>query len=294
MNETARQRDTSDPSDPRAQLIRSHWDRDGYVFPIDVLNEAEAREIRSDLEDAEAAVRDDAELTEMVRGYTNLMLPSFASLVRHPRIVEAVKPILGPDLLVWGCSMFIKEPQTRSYVSWHQDLNYWGLDGDREVTVWVALSPATTESGCMRFVPGSHKTPDLPHTDTFARDNLLSRGQEVSVEVDDSQGVDIVLATGQASLHHGHLLHASYQNRTDDRRIGAAIRYISPDMAQTSRARTVVTLVAGEDRFGHFELAPAPTERLSPLMVALCRDAIARKSEILYRDAKEQGRRRVV
>ena len=117
-------------------------------------------------------------------------------------------------------------------MTWHQDLTYWGLDDMDEVTAWVALSPSTTESGCMRFVPGSHKRSLVEHVDTFADDNLLTRGQEIAVDVDESAAADVELRPGQASLHHGHLFHSSGPNTTPDRRIGAAIRYITPSMQQ--------------------------------------------------------------
>ncbi len=127
------------------------------------------------------------------------------------------------------------------------------------VTAWVALSPATRESGCMRFVAGSHLREIVEHRDTFSAKNMLSRGQEIAVAVDDSEAVDVLLEPGQMSLHHGRTFHASHANRSSDRRIGLAIRYIAPSMKQTGERRTVAVLVRGEDRYGHFELAPPPS-----------------------------------
>ena len=71
--------------------------------------------------------------------------------------------VIGPNILCWATNFFTKEPKTTSYISWHQDLTYWGLDPADIVTAWVALSPATVESGCMRFVPGTHKMEIVPH-----------------------------------------------------------------------------------------------------------------------------------
>src|SRR4029079_5761947 len=179
-------------------------------------------------------------------------LPSFAALIRNPRLTDAVSQILGPDLLVWSCGFFIKEAASKSYVSWHQDLNYWCLDGDREVTAWYALTPATVENGCMRFVPGSHAKKDVPHVDSFAKDNLLTRGQEIAVEVDEASAVNVVLRAGQASFHHGHMFHASGPNATESRRVGIAIRYIAPLMRQVSGEKLLVSLVSGKDRYENF------------------------------------------
>lgn len=195
----------------------------------------------------------------MLRNSTAHLLPSFAELIRHPRLIEATAPILGPDLLAWGAQCFIKEPQSPDHITWHQDLTYWGLDDQQEVTAWVALSPATPESGCMRFVAGSQTRPIVQHVETFAEENMLSRGQEVAVDVDESEATDIVLQPGQMSLHHGHLFHASFPNSSDDRRIGFAIRLIATSMAMPGGEDLAVLPVNGEDRYGHFQPATPPS-----------------------------------
>ena len=264
------------------ESIAERYARDGFFFPIDVVSEAEARAIRADLEAAEAELADDQEKLALLRSYPDRLLPSFDRLVRHPNLIEAVTPILGPDLMVWSGGLFIKEANTPHVVTWHQDLTYWGLDQADEVTAWVALSPSTIESGCMRFVPGSHTRQIVPHQDTFADNNLLSRGQEIAVEVDDSEGVNVILQTGQASLHHGHLFHSSGSNSTHDRRIGAAIRFIKPSMKQKTGDRSLVTQVSGEDRYGHFTVTGAPKGRLTEDDFELCRRDSQIKRLLLY------------
>jgi ectoine hydroxylase-related dioxygenase (phytanoyl-CoA dioxygenase family) len=164
--------------------------------------------------------------------------------------------------MVWSGALFVKEAQSPKIVSWHQDLTYWGLDDAEETTCWVALSEASEAAGCMKFVPGSHKTRIVPHTDTFDENNMLSRGQEIAVDVNEDDAVCAALKAGQASMHHGHLFHGSGPNRTNDRRIGVAIRYIKPAMKQENGAKSLVALVAGKDDFGHFEIADAPKGRL--------------------------------
>jgi hypothetical protein len=238
------------------------YERDGFYFPCDVTSEREAADLVADLEAAEAQFSGDRPRLSLLRSYPSQLLPSFAALVRHPRLVEAVSQIIGPDVMVWSCGFFIKEAGSKSYVSWHQDLNYWGLDGDREVTAWYALTPATVETGCMRFVAGSHRVKAVPHVDSFAKDNLLTRGQEIAVEVDEASAVNVLLRAGQASFHHGHMFHASGANMTDTRRLGLAIRYIAPSMKQTSGEKLLVSLVSGKDEYGHFEVMPPPAGRL--------------------------------
>jgi len=277
----------------QSSAIADAYARDGFVFPIDIVSEAEAAEIRSDLEAAEARYADDPKRLGAIRGFPARLLPSFDRLIRHPNMIAAARAVLGPNLLVWNSGLFIKEANTPSYVSWHQDLTYWGLDNTDEVTLWVALSPSNVASGCMRFIPGSHRKQIVPHKDTFAEDNLLTRGQEVAVEVDEAAAVDVVLASGQASLHHGHLFHASGPNTTGDRRIGAAIRYVATTMKASSGPETEVSLVAGEDRHGNFTIVDAPTERLAEADFARVTTDIERRQAVLYAGAESEGRRGV-
>ena len=272
--------------------IAETYDRDGFVFPVDIVSEAEAKELRADLEAGERELADQFNKLSMLLSYPDQLLPSFAELIRNPKLVEAVSQILGPDLMVWSSGLFIKEANTESYVTWHQDLTYWGLDDAEEVTAWFALSPSNVASGCMRFVQGSQKKQLVPHQDSFAEGNLLSRGQEIAVEVDDCEAVDVILKPGQVSLHHGHLFHASGSNTTGDRRMGAAIRYIKPSMKQRSGDKSLVAHVAGEDRFGHFTVGAAPKDRLQEEDFELCRADVAIKSRVLYEGAEQSGGKR--
>jgi len=204
----------SSPNRPDHGTTPSDYQRDGFVFPVDVLSETEASTLLADLESAEQELAGDKKKLALLHAYPDRVLPAFDALIRHPKILERVSAVLGPDLMVWGASIFDKSPHSDKIVSWHQDLTYWGLDSDDEVTVWVALSPVNKASGCMYFVPGSHKQNAVEHVDTFADNNLLTRGQEIAVEVEEGEGVAVELKPGQASLHHGHLFHSSGPNTT--------------------------------------------------------------------------------
>lgn len=272
--------------------ISEKYRRDGFFFPIDVADSGEARDIRADLEAAEAELAEDPERLALLRSYPDRVLPSFDRLIRNDTVIAAVSAILGPDLMVWRGSLFIKEANSPNIVSWHQDLTYWGLDDAEEATCWIALSPSTSASGCMNFVPGSHKNQLVPHIDTFDENNLLTRGQEIAVEVNEEDGVAAELQTGQASIHHGHLFHASGPNGTNDRRIGFAIRFIKPSMKQRSGDHSLVALVSGEDRYGHFTLVESPKGRLEEEDFDLCRRDAEIKRRILYEGAEVDGGKR--
>ncbi len=271
--------------------IAAAYARDGFYFPLQAMAHEAARRYRRELERIESRYRGD-EYKVAWAGHVDFVLPFVDEITRLPSILEPVQAILGPDLLVWGTNFFVKEPRSPEFVSWHQDLTYWGLDDIAEVTAWVALSPATRESGCMRFIPGTHEGDIVAHRDTFDEANLLTRGQEIAVPVDEDKAVDIVLETGQMSLHHGRMFHASRPNRSSDRRIGLAIRYISPAMRNRSGERGYAHLVAGEDRYGHFEIVPPPTSDMAPADLQVVRAALTAQERVLYAGASQKGRRR--
>ena len=212
-----------------------------------------------------------------------LVVASANEIAHNPVLLDAVEDIIGPDILLWDSAYVIKEARDSRYISWHQDLTYWGPDSDRLVTAWVALSESDPENGCMRFLPGTHKEGGKPHRDTFAADNILHRGQEVAVALDEGAAVDIVLAPGQASLHHGWVMHGSRPNPSDRRRIGLTLQYLAPSMRQLHDARESATLVRGTDAYGHFLSEPVCTGDLGAEAVAFQADAERRKHAVYNR-----------
>ena len=254
--------------------------RDGFYFPVPVLTPDEARECRRRLEAVEAA--NGGQLGGELRQKPHLLFTWLADLVRHPAILDAVEDVLGPNLLVWSTSFFIKGPRDAAFVSWHQDATYWGLSEPDVVTAWVAFTEATVDNGAMRMVPGSHGE-QLVHRDTFAANNLLSRGQEIEVAVDEARGVDIVLRAGEMSLHHVRMVHGSPPNRSDDRRIGFAIRYIPAYVRQLAGEADGAMLVRGVDDFHYYVPERPPTADLSADARAHHAESVARSASILYR-----------
>jgi Phytanoyl-CoA dioxygenase (PhyH) len=254
---------------------------EGFVAPVPVMPKAEALQLRARLERFERETG--GPLKGDLRHKPHLLFTWLAGLVRHPRILDAVEDLYGPDLLCWSSSFFIKEPESPAFVSWHQDSTYWGLDRPDIVSAWVAFTPAHTGNGAMRVLPGSHRFEQVAHRDTFAKDNLLTRGQEIAVDVDERQTVPLELEPGEMSLHHVRLVHGSPPNLSDDRRIGFAIRYLPTSVRQIAGTEDSATLVRGEDRFGNFALEPAPAGDLDPAMVELHRRITERNARILYR-----------
>jgi ectoine hydroxylase-related dioxygenase (phytanoyl-CoA dioxygenase family) len=222
----------------------------GYFYPLRAVSEHEAARYRAKLEQHEAATG--GPLRREFRQKSHLLFTWLAELTRKPSILDAVEQLLGPDLLVWQTAFFIKEAHDPSLVTWHQDSTYWGLSEPEVVTAWVALSPSTPESGCVRVIPGTHRLDQVSHVESADPNNLLTRGQEIAVDVDESQAISMPLRPGEMSLHHIRTFHNSEPNRSNDRRIGFAIRYIPTRIRQTSFDKDSATLARGIDRFGHF------------------------------------------
>ncbi|HEY3937579.1 MAG TPA: phytanoyl-CoA dioxygenase family protein [Bryobacteraceae bacterium] len=255
----------------------------GFLFPLPALAPAETAALRTKLEDLEA--QHGGKVPPPVNRKPHLLLTWLNELIRHPSILDSVEKILGPDILCWGSGFFIKNPHDKARVSWHQDSTYWGLSSPDVVTAWVAFTPSTKANGCMRVVPGTHKLQQLRHEDTFASDNLLSRGQEIAVAVDESKAVNIVLEPGQMSLHHVLLVHGSEPNHSELRRVGFAIRYLPTYIKQLTGVPDSATLVRGSDRYRHFLPEPVPLSDFHPDALAFHTKMLAANDQILYRGA---------
>jgi len=259
--------------------VTAYRDR-GYHFPVDALSATEVAEFRRRLEDYEA--RSGGPIQREMRHRCHVLFPWINEMMRHPRILDAIEDLLGPNLLCWNSSFFIKEAHDAGFVSWHQDATYWGLSTSDVATAWIAFSPANRVSGCMKFIAGTHRQ-QVPHADTFHPHNLLTRGQEVAVSVDEASAVHVELQPGQASLHHVLLVHGSEPNQSDDRRIGLAIRYIPTHVKQAVGARDWATLVRGKDSFGHFAPEHVPRRDLEPEALAFHQMVSEEQVRVLYR-----------
>lgn len=269
-----------------SQAAVGQFQRDGFHFPIRVMSADEARSFRAKLEAYEA--RTGGPIQSNMRHKVHLLFTWANELARHPKILDAVEDVIGPNIICWTTNFFIKEANTPAFVSWHQDSTYWGLDPCDVVTAWLALSDAPLESGAMKFIPGSHKWTQIPHRDTFHKDNLLSRGQEIEVEVDERQAVDVPLKAGEISLHHVRLAHGSGPNATNDRRIGFAIRYIPPHVRQV-KLRDSAMLVRGSDPCGYYDWEPEPKADLDDAALAAHADAVGRQVKALYEGTDKQA-----
>jgi ectoine hydroxylase-related dioxygenase (phytanoyl-CoA dioxygenase family) len=255
----------------------------GFLSPIRVMPAGAAARLAAKI----SKIYDDhgSEAKGLLGSNAHFVFPELFDLVCDPAIVDHVEEILGPDILCWSSSFFSKPAHDPSFISWHQDLTYWGLEPADIVTAWIAVTPSTRESGCMRVVPGSHNLGQLEHSDTYAEDNLLSRGQVLDVAVDEGEAVDIILQPGEMSLHHVLIAHGSEVNQTDLPRHGFVIRYI-PTYCKQIGGRTTSLLVRGEDRYNHFDPVPRPRADMHPDAVAFRQRSNAAVKAILMKGAR--------
>jgi non-heme Fe2+,alpha-ketoglutarate-dependent halogenase len=243
----------------------------GYLSPLRAFDVNKAGCYRALLESGER----EHGLAPDQRRKMYLYLKWVDDIVRDPTVLDAVEDLIGPDILVFHMTLWIKEPRTDAFVSWHQDSTYFGLSPAEHVTAWVALSPSSQQSGCVQVVPGSHLCGQIPHGQLKRSGNLFATGQ--TIDVPDNEALDyLLLEPGEFSLHHTYTFHNSMPNGSDDRRIGLGISYIPTRCRCSARERLSASLVRGVDRYGHFELDPAPTADYDQAAVQIHQRAMQR------------------
>ena len=241
------------------KALASDYQRDGYVSGVPILDAAEVAFHRNALEEAEKQLG--SSLHYRFKAHT--MLTSPYALATRLDILDVVEAMIGPDILLYNVTYIIKEPHSPSHASWHQDLTYWGLSHDDQVSMWLALSVADETSGCMRMIPGSHTQGRLDHEISDDENNVLLQSQTVH-GVQENQAKLCPLNPGEASFHHGWTLHASMPNNSDDRRIGVNVQYLAAHVRQTKHDLDTAILVRGKDDYNHFEMDIPATTDLSP------------------------------
>jgi ectoine hydroxylase-related dioxygenase (phytanoyl-CoA dioxygenase family) len=259
---------------------------EGFISPIRVISEQEALSIKDKLEQVEKEFPE--EINSESRNNLHLSFAFLDALAHNKIIVDAIEDLIGPDISLWASVMFIKEPSSKQYVSWHQDATYMGLDSLDFPTPWIALSPSNIETGCMTMIAGSHKTKIQNHEDTFAENNILTRGQVIQ-DVDESKAVDLILQPGEMSIHHGAVIHGSQPNNSNQRRIGFSLQSYMPNNVKQIVGRNLWTHVRGQKRQDDDGmLLDRPRFNMDPNTVAQRKIANENLSEILYKGAKEK------
>lgn len=202
------------------------------------------------------------------RSMPYLCLPWAAAIARDPRILDVVEDLIGPDILIWTSTFFIKEPMSPTFAAWHQDGTYFGLEPAEQITVWVALTDASREAGCMEVLSSRGAARQLHHA-TLGLENSINRaGQAIVEPLDEREPVTMALEAGSFSLHNTYCVHRSAPNHASHRRVGLGLNYIPAYARATGSVRTAAMLVRGTDRWGHFDLLEPPAGELDPAGLA--------------------------
>ncbi len=242
----------------------------GFAGPFVAMPSQQATHYRTLLERFEDTLGHRLSTGErMFRYKTHLLLPWVADLIRRPSVLDVVESLIGPNILCWTCSWFIKEAQSDALTLWHQDATFFGLRPHQHVTAWIALTPSNEENGCMHFVAKSNQGGLLEHATKADANSINGGGQRTVREFTLEQTDSLHLEPGEFSLHHTLCVHTSGPNQSRDRRIGLGVSYIPAEVGHIGTERMPATLVRGEDPFGHFDLESDPRsmdpERLSLL-----------------------------
>ena len=202
------------------QIARYH--RDGFVVPDYRLPEETVAAIRAD------HTRLVDRCPEFVDYCNNLLRYDLGYLnyARNPGILDMVEQLIGPDIALWNSSFFAKPANGGLKTPWHQDGEYWAIRPLANCSVWMAIDDATTENGCLRFIPGSHKAKRLRRHATNDSPDLTLNQELLASEFDESTAVDLVLEAGQMSLHDVYMMHGSEANHSDTPRRGMTLRFM--------------------------------------------------------------------
>ena len=265
------------------------YNQKGYVSPIQALTKNQAQEVKEEIEFIENKWPN--ELKNLGRNYPHLISPILDKVVRNSNILDAVESIIGKNILACGTTLFIKEPDERGFVSFHQDAKYIGLEPHNWVTAWVAITDANENNGCMKMWPGTHKQELKYHNEKFDYNsgNLLTRGQTVeNVPLEKTESV--ILTEGQMSLHHPRIVHGSGINKSKKRRIGFVIQsYIGTNVKQVL-GKMYVQLVRGKDNFNYHQKTNKPIKTMEKKAVKIRKKAMEELSKIFYNESTQKGK----
>ena len=240
-----------------------NYERDSFVFPFTAMSETEAAGYYDRLEAHEREMGGRlSEIGGAARFKNHLLLTWVNDLVRHPVILDAVEDLIGPDILCYTSTFFIKEPKSLAVAAWHQDATYFGLRPHEHVTAWLALTESTEEGGCLEFLPAGADFRQRKHRNN-AVEHSVNGGRQAIIEDFATDGAVLApLRPGTFSLHNTLCIHRSAPNRSANRRIGIGISYVPTRVRHIGTHRMPAMLVRGTDQFGHFDLEPEPVHDL--------------------------------
>ena len=232
------------------------YNAQGYLMPFDGLDRDESREVRAFFDGVLAAFIELGRSSYSINT-AHLRFARIYQLVQHPKIVDAVSDLLGPNVVCWGSHFFCKMPHDGKRVPWHQDSTYWPISPTKTVTVWLAIDDADPENANMKFIPNSHLHGLIDYDETNEADTVLDLAVKNPHSYGDGE-VDVALKAGQFSMHSDLLLHGSEANESNRRRCGLTIRYAAADVTTWYDWDKKGFVVRGENTHRHWANPESP------------------------------------
>jgi non-heme Fe2+,alpha-ketoglutarate-dependent halogenase len=248
------------------------YNDNGFLFPVEAFTRDEATVLSAKVEDMESRIGH--ELQARFRIKAHLPFPWLCDVIRHPKLLDAVEDIIGPNILCWGASFFSKKAHDPRFISWHNDTFFYAFEPAETLSAWVSFNDATIESGCVQYIPGSHKGPAPQHEFKPHPNNLAPDGRTV-IGVDESKAVPAVLSAGQVVFHHESVIHGSGPNNADHPRVGFVIHYNAPHVRETRYEGATAMLCRGRDTHGNWLPDPEPRFDLDPECIRLMEETRA-------------------
>jgi non-heme Fe2+,alpha-ketoglutarate-dependent halogenase len=242
----------------------THYNEQGFIPRIDVLNQNEVSEIR--------AYFDDLLPKAMANGWDNYEITNWHKycrgvwdMVTLPRVLDIVQDLLGETLICRHSHLFAKLPGDGKRVSWHQDASYWPLSPSKVVSAWLAIDDVDVGNAAMQVIPGSHRKAQVPFfASTEEENNVLNQTVRDPLE-HGSAPVSLELNAGQMSLHSDWILHSSDVNQSSRRRCGLAMRYLSSDVRAFNGWNEHSVICRGNEPTGHWANHPRPDGEFIPV-----------------------------
>ena len=249
------------------------FNQDGFLYPVEAYSEEEAKQLHDKFVGMENKLGHEPQVKFRIKAH--LPFPWLCDVVRNEKLLNAVEDILGPNILCWGASFFTKKANDPRFVSWHTDSFYYGLEPAETLTAWLAFNDSTIESGCVQYIPGTHKGPAAVHEIRMHEHNLVQQGQTV-VDVPEEKAVFAEVKAGQVVLHHESVVHGSGPNKANHPRVGFSIHYVAPHVKETRFKGATAMLVRGQNIGNNWGIDPEPRYDYDPDCIKFMEDTRAK------------------
>jgi hypothetical protein len=256
----------------------------GFIHSIPILSEDEVEHYRAEVEKTCRAIGGGVTRLDGLHFFFRWAW----ELSTHPRLLDCLEQLVGPDIVLKSTRIFYKHGRSTSYVGWHQDGVTERLEDSHSPAVFLGLTAATVENGCLRVVPRSHRMGLLQHEvrpvlDAFAGDRNLTHAQPRSRAREDELSrkvavvppeahlpFDVVMRAGEMSIHHPVILHGSNSNSSDEPRIGLSASYSTPELFHGTKAGVWARGDGPRDQFDFEVMDQPPTATFEEAVAAYC------------------------